>query len=159
MVDAVLARAVVGLQVCLVHARLRRGRCHRQTQRAGWAALRVPDFQFRTTKTSAGSRSSSPSRLPAPGGWPDSHSEVAHTLPARFHGPWRDADGTPIARQCRVDEVGVDKNHGELSSRLPKEGQVIGRGMTRLIIRFGDENNVICIRPHLVCALTIAGGC
>jgi uncharacterized membrane protein len=33
VVDAVLARAVVGLQVCLVHARLRRGRCHRQTQR------------------------------------------------------------------------------------------------------------------------------
>jgi len=64
--------------------------------------------------------------------------------------PWRDATGTPIPRQCRIEQVAVDKNHGALPSRLHKQGQVVGRGLTRLTVRFDDENAPVSLRPHLL---------
>ena len=75
-------------------------------------------------------------------------------MPARRYDPWRDVDGAPIPQQCRIEQVVVDKSHGALPSRSHKQGQVVGRGHTRLIVRFDDEHNVVHIRPHLVRVLT-----
>jgi hypothetical protein len=72
------------------------------------------------------------------------------TPPARSASdPWRDAEGTPIPLQSRVEQVVVDKEHGALASRLHQQGQVIGRGTTRLQVRF-DDNQVMSLWPHLV---------
>lgn len=84
---------------------------------------------------------------------------MTHTMPARPYDPWRDADGAPIPQQCRIEQVEVDKGHGALPSRLHKQGQVLGRGVTRLKMRFDDENKLVRVRPHLVRVLTMPGGC
>ncbi|MDQ2881072.1 MAG: hypothetical protein M3Y48_07440 [Actinomycetota bacterium] len=64
--------------------------------------------------------------------------------------PWRDASGGQIQQHCRVEQVAVEKNHGALPSRLHKQGQVVGRGLTRLNVRFDDGTELVRIRPHLV---------
>lgn len=64
--------------------------------------------------------------------------------------PWRDSDGHPVPLQCRIEQVAVGKNHGALPSRLHRRGQVVGRSLTRLTVRFDDENGLVGIRPHLV---------
>jgi len=64
--------------------------------------------------------------------------------------PWRDAHGHPIPPQCRIEQVAVDKNYGALPSRLHRHGQVVSRGLTRLIVRFDGDDEAIAIRPHLV---------
>ncbi len=79
-------------------------------------------------------------------------------MPARRYDPWRDADGAPIPQQCRIEQVAVGKSHGALPSRSHRQDQVLGRGLTRLIVRFDDERNVVRIRPHLVRVLTTQGG-
>ncbi len=82
-------------------------------------------------------------------------------MPARSrrstYDPWRDASGAPIPRQCRIEQVAVGKNHGALPSRLRKQGQVVGRGLTRLNVTFDGENDLVRIRPHLVRALKTPG--
>lgn len=72
---------------------------------------------------------------------------------------WRDADGAPIPQQCRIEQVTVHREHGALPSRLHKQGEVLGRGSTRLTVRFDGEDTVVSIRPHLVRVLTTPGGC
>ena len=67
--------------------------------------------------------------------------------------PWRDAQGHPIPSQCWIEQVAVGKNHGALPSRLHMRGRVVGRGLTRLTVRFDGENELVGIRPHLVCVL------
>ncbi|MBV8541794.1 MAG: hypothetical protein JO063_04550 [Pseudonocardiales bacterium] len=71
---------------------------------------------------------------------------------------WRDAEGTPIPPRCRVEQVAVAKEHGALPSRLRKQGQVLGRGTTRLSVRFDGEDHSVSIRPHLVLMLDAPGG-
>ena len=79
--------------------------------------------------------------------------------PARpGYDPWRDAHGTPIPPQCRIEQIAVGKNHGALPSRLHKQGHVVGRGLTRLTVRFDGEDGVVGIRPHLVRVLEAADG-
>ncbi|HJT03897.1 MAG TPA: hypothetical protein VJ757_09755 [Pseudonocardiaceae bacterium] len=68
----------------------------------------------------------------------------------RTYDPWRDSDGHPIPPQSRIEQVAVGKNFGALPSRLHRHGQVVSRGLTRLIVRFDDDNELIGIRPHLV---------
>ncbi|MGH3812938.1 MAG: hypothetical protein ACRDUV_10835 [Pseudonocardiaceae bacterium] len=51
----------------------------------------------------------------------------------------------------------MGKEHGALPSRLHKQGEVLGRGTTRLTVRFDDEDTVASIRPHLVRVLTTPG--
>jgi hypothetical protein len=79
-------------------------------------------------------------------------------MPARAphsgYDPWRDAHGTPIPLQSRIEQIAVDKSHGALPSRLHQQGQVVGRGTTRLTVRFDHENHLVRIRPHLVRVLT-----
>jgi len=74
-------------------------------------------------------------------------------MPAQHYDPWRDADDTPIPPQCRVVQIAIDKQYGALPSRLHQQGQVLGRGINRLIVRF-DDNTTLNIRPHLVRVLT-----
>jgi len=74
--------------------------------------------------------------------------------PRPAYDPWRDVDGVPIPQQCRIEQVAVDKERGALPSRLHKHGHVLGRGTTRLTVRFDNENKVVRIRPHLVRVLT-----
>jgi hypothetical protein len=85
--------------------------------------------------------------------------EVTRAMPARPYDPWRDADGAPIPQRGRVEQVAVGKGHGALPSRLHKRGHVLGRGLTRLIVQFDEEDTVVRIRPHLVRVLTPPGGC
>ncbi|MGH3839179.1 MAG: hypothetical protein ACRDSF_26305 [Pseudonocardiaceae bacterium] len=80
-------------------------------------------------------------------------------MPARLYDPWRDADGTPVLPHCRIQQIAVGKQHGALPSRLHQQGQVLGRGVTRLIVRFDHEDTPVGIRPHLVRVLTTPGGC
>lgn len=81
------------------------------------------------------------------------------TRPLRpAYDPWRDAHGAQIPPQCRIEQVDVDKIHGALPSRLHKQGQVLGRGPTRLIVWFDDEDHMVAIRPHLVRVLETPGG-
>jgi hypothetical protein len=70
--------------------------------------------------------------------------------PRPSYDPWRDADGAPIPQRCRIEQVAVGKSYGALPSRLRKQGQVLGRGVIRLIVLFDDEDTVVSIRPHLV---------
>jgi hypothetical protein len=85
--------------------------------------------------------------------------QVTRAMPAAPYDPWRDADGAPIPQRGRIEQVAVGKSHGAMSSRLHKQGQVLGRGVTRLIVQFDEEDTVVRIRPHLVRVLTTPGGC
>ena len=100
--------------------------------------LRVPDPLLATTIPAARQPS-----CPAP-------------LPTADY--WCDAEGTHIPLQSRVEQVAVDPEHGALACRLHQHGQVIGRGITLLYVRF-DENQLIALRPHLVRVLETPDGC
>ena len=60
----------------------------------------------------------------------------------------RDADGTPIPFQGRVQQVAVDEAHGAQPFRLHTQGHAIGRGVHLLYVRFSDDT--VAIRPDLV---------
>ncbi len=80
-------------------------------------------------------------------------------MPARSaYDPWHDASGVQVPQQCRIQQIAVGKNHGALRSRLHKYGQVVGRGLTRLSVRFDDENELAHVRPHLVRVLQTPDG-
>lgn len=64
--------------------------------------------------------------------------------------PWRDGEGTPIPVNARVKHTGVDAELGALRSRLGKQGQVLRRSATRLVVRFEGETTLTRIRPNLV---------
>lgn len=64
--------------------------------------------------------------------------------------PWRDARDIPIPLRCRVEQITVAKEHGALRSRLHKQGEVVDRRGTRLVVRFDGEGEPVSIRPHLV---------
>ncbi|MGH3696513.1 MAG: hypothetical protein ACRDRX_21400 [Pseudonocardiaceae bacterium] len=63
---------------------------------------------------------------------------------------WRDARGTHIPVGARVEQAGTDARRGALCSRLGQRGEVIGRGTTRLLVRFEGEDQTVSVRPHLV---------
>ncbi|MGH3777746.1 MAG: hypothetical protein ACRDRR_18790 [Pseudonocardiaceae bacterium] len=73
--------------------------------------------------------------------------------------PWRDAEGTHIPVQCRIEQVAEDAEHGALPSRLHQQGQVIGRGTNLVYVLFDHGNQMIALRPHLVRVLEAPGGC
>lgn len=64
--------------------------------------------------------------------------------------PWRDVDGLPITMGARVEQATVDAELGALRSRLGKQGTVLRRSATRLIVRFEGETALTRIRPHLL---------
>jgi hypothetical protein len=83
-------------------------------------------------------------------------------MPARSrrpaYDPWRDADGIPIPQHCRIQQAAVGKKHGALPSRLHKQGEVLGRGVTRLTVQLEGEDTAVSIRPPLVRVLTTPDG-
>jgi hypothetical protein len=82
------------------------------------------------------------------------------TPPARpASDPWRDAEGTPIPLQSRVEQVVVDKEHGALASRLHQQGQVVGRGTTLVYVLFDHDSQLIALQPHFLRVLNTPEGC
>lgn len=73
--------------------------------------------------------------------------------------PWRDAEGTHISFQSRVEQVTVDIEHGALACRLHQQGQVIGRGTNLVYVLFDRGNQMIALRPHLLRVLDTPDGC
>jgi hypothetical protein len=73
--------------------------------------------------------------------------------------PLRDAEGTDIPLQSRVEQITVDKTHGALPCRLHQQGQVIGRDAHLLYVRFDRDYQMIALRPHLVRVLETPEGC
>ncbi|MGH3900871.1 MAG: hypothetical protein ACRDTA_22030 [Pseudonocardiaceae bacterium] len=69
---------------------------------------------------------------------------------ARAYDRWRDAQGIHVSVGARVEQAGTDARMGALRSRLGQRGEVIGRGTTRLLVRFEGEDQPVSIRPHLV---------
>jgi len=63
---------------------------------------------------------------------------------------WRDANGTPIMVGARVEQTSVDIELGALCSRLGKQGQVLRRSATRLVVRFEGETALARIQPQLL---------
>ena len=63
---------------------------------------------------------------------------------------WRDVEGVHIADGCRVEQIAVGKEHGALPSRLGRHGEVVGRGTSRVTVRFDTETKVAGVRPHLL---------
>ena len=66
---------------------------------------------------------------------------------------WRDINGAHIPDGCRVEQVAVAKEHGALTARRGKRGEVLGRTQrgNRLRVRFdGEPSRPVDIRPHLL---------
>jgi hypothetical protein len=61
----------------------------------------------------------------------------------------RKIDDTRIALSAWVEQVAEGPEPTMLSSRLHEQGQVVGRGMDCLYVRFSD-NQVISLPPALV---------
>ncbi len=80
-------------------------------------------------------------------------------LPQPASDPWRDAEGTHIPLQSRVEQVAEDAQNGALPSRLYQQGQVIGRGTNLVYVRFDHGNQLIALRPHLVRVLEVSDDC
>ncbi len=98
--------------------------------------------------------------------WPAGHPPTSEVTPAMptppprpAADPWRDAEGTPIPLQSRVEQVVVDKEHGALPSRLHQQGQVTGRGTNLVYVLFDHGNQLIALRPHLVRVLDTPDSC
>lgn len=66
--------------------------------------------------------------------------------------PGRAAEDT-----SRVEQITVDTTPGARPSRLPQQGQVIGRG-TPLLYLLLDDNHLITLQPHHVRVLTTPAG-
>jgi hypothetical protein len=63
---------------------------------------------------------------------------------------WCDAEGTPIALFCWVEQVAEHPEHGTLFSRLHQRGEVLGRGPDALYVRFQGEGQLVSVPPQLV---------
>ncbi len=71
------------------------------------------------------------------------------SAPRPSHDQWRDTDGTHIALFCLVEQVAEHAEPGVLPSRLHQHGQVVGRGLDSLHVRFAD-NALVSLPPQLV---------
>jgi hypothetical protein len=80
----------------------------------------------------------------------DHSARVRSRWAPRVYDRWRDVGGTHVTVGTRVEQAETDARMGALRSRLYRRGQVIGRGTTRLVVRFDDEDQTVSIRPHLV---------
>jgi hypothetical protein len=89
----------------------------------------------------------------------DHSARVMSRKAPRVYDRWRDVDGTHVALGTWVEQTETDARMGALRSRLYRRGQVIGRGATRLVVRFDGEDQTVSIRPHLVCVVEGDGHC
>ncbi len=90
----------------------------------GRAALRIPDPQFPTkTPTTAASRLDCDR--------------------------WCDIDGRHLVLFCEVEQVHELPEPGVLASRLGQQGEVVGRGLESLFVRFSDHA-VVGLPPQVL---------
>jgi hypothetical protein len=85
---------------------------------------------------------------------PGRRDRIVRPPPKKVYDHWRDDRGAHIGDGCRVEQVGVAKQFGALSSRLGVRGVVTGRARgsngNRLHVRFDRETKPVLIRPHLL---------
>jgi hypothetical protein len=65
------------------------------------------------------------------------------------HDRWRDVDGTHISLFSWVEQVTESPQPGVLPSRLRQHGQVVGRSLDSLYLRF-EDNALVSLPPHLL---------
>lgn len=65
---------------------------------------------------------------------------------------WCDVNGTPISLFCQVEQIAESTEPTVLPCRLHEHGQVVGRGLECLYVRFSGHQ-VISLRPHLLLVL------
>jgi hypothetical protein len=70
---------------------------------------------------------------------------------------WSDAGGTHIALFSWVEQVTNSPEPGVLPSRLHQRGQVVGRSLDSLYVRFTD-NALVSLAPELLRRLPDATG-
>lgn len=57
--------------------------------------------------------------------------------------PWRDAEGTTVPLQSRVEQVAGDTEHGALASRQHQQGQAMSRGTTLVYVLYDHDSQLI----------------
>jgi hypothetical protein len=96
-----------------------------------------------------------------PAGHPPAHDKQEVPLSAAavqpVRDPWCDTEGAPFGLFGWVEQVVEDTEPTVLPSKLHQHGQVIGRGLDSLYVRFSD-NHVISLRPELLRVLDAAPG-
>jgi hypothetical protein len=70
---------------------------------------------------------------------------------------WSDAEGTPLALGCRIEQIAVDQVQGAMRSRLHQQGLVIGWDTTWLHVCFDHDRMLVVLRTHLVRVLDADG--
>lgn len=73
-------------------------------------------------------------------------------IPQAARDRWCDVEGARVALFCGVEQIAEDPEHGALFSRLHQRGQVLGRGLGVLYVRFQGEGQLTSVPPSL-CAL------
>ncbi|HEX4099705.1 MAG: hypothetical protein WAN20_11505 [Pseudonocardiaceae bacterium] len=63
---------------------------------------------------------------------------------------WCDAEGTPVALFCWVEQIAEHPEHGTLFCRLHQRGEVLGRGGDVLYVRFQGEGQLVSVPPQIV---------
>lgn len=71
-------------------------------------------------------------------------------------GRWCDIEGRCIALFCPVEQVEEAPGPGVLPSRLGQRGEVVGRGLESLLVRFPD-GAVVSVPPRMLRLLPDAG--
>jgi hypothetical protein len=73
------------------------------------------------------------------------------SAPARrpAHERWCDAGGNHISLFCLVEQVTEAPEPGALPSRLHQPGQVLGRGLDSLYVRF-EGGHLVSLAPQLL---------
>ncbi|PZS35281.1 MAG: hypothetical protein DLM61_02180 [Pseudonocardiales bacterium] len=62
---------------------------------------------------------------------------------------WGDVEGRHISLFCLVEQVAESTLRGLLPSRLHQQGQVVGRGLDSVYVRFAG-NEVVSLSPRLL---------
>ncbi len=69
---------------------------------------------------------------------------------------WCDIEGNHLDLFCRVEQVTERAEPGVLPSRLHQHGQVVGRGLDSLYVRFAD-NMVVSLPTQVLRLLPLPG--
>ena len=62
---------------------------------------------------------------------------------------WRDVEGNHISLFSRVEQVKESLQPRVLPSRLHQRGEVVGRSLDSLYVRF-EDNALVSLPPHLL---------
>ncbi|MGH3605198.1 MAG: hypothetical protein ACRDQI_14390 [Pseudonocardiaceae bacterium] len=84
---------------------------------------------------------------------PPPQGQAPENIPAPAPQPtnnrWSDIDGTRITLFSQVEQVIEGTQHKALPCRLHQYGQVVGRGLDSLYVRFAD-NALVSLPPHVL---------